>query len=347
MRRSFRTGLIALSLVALALPLTGCKDDSKGPPPPPAQTQPAQPKYVVKVIPKPDESEELQRVETYLPDGVTLVKREIQYRRGGRTQIEVFRPNGSLKEVQELHPHTTKLKSTTRYENDGTTKIDETTYRLNGGVDAVTTFKSDGSAYTLRYRNDGKRLLSEATKTPDGKKVSTYFHEDGKTLWANTVEQANGDSKVETFRLDGTRDQTREVFYDHMLVTVHGADGKALYTQKWSGYRYAYSSYRYYSLEKVEEYGDDGVTVKRKLEFERYGNRNIKTATDIVNGKPVATRYFRYDGTLERVETVNADGTTTTVKHEASEKLTETYDPALKVEPKFDDPLVDSPSHFN
>jgi YD repeat-containing protein len=336
------------ALVAvLALTLSGCKKEEEVPPPPPTQVQPAQPKYIVKVIPKPDESEELQRIYTYLPDGVTLVKLEIQYRKDARTQIQWYRTDGTVKEVQELHPYTTKVKSTTRIAADGTTKIDETTYRLNGGLDAVTTFKADGSSQTLRYRSDGKRLLSESTTTPDGKKVSTYFHQDGKTLWANTVEEKNGDSKVETFRPDGTRDQTREVFSDRMIVTVHGADGKAKYTQTWSGYRYAYSSYRYYTLEKVEEFDADGLTAKRKLEFERYGSRNIKTATDIVNGKPAKTRYFRYDGTLEREEIVNADGTKTTVKHDASEKITEAHDPAVKVEPAYDDPLVDSPSHFN
>ena len=350
MSRFSKNRFIAVSaLVAvLALSLSGCKQEDEVPPPPPVKAQPAQPKYIVKVIPKPDGSEELQRVYTYLPDGVTLYKLEIQYRQGGRTQVQWYRPDGTVKEVQEMHPYSpSKVKSTTRMAPDGTSKIYETVYRLNGGVDAVTTFKADGSSHTVRYRNDGVRRLSETNTAPDGTKVSTFFHADGTTTWANATEQKNGDSKVETFRPDGTRDQTREVFSDRMIVTVHGADGKVKYTQTWSGYRYAYSNYRYYTLEKVEEVDTDGVTLKRKLEFERYGNRNIKVATDIVNGKPAKIRYFRYDGTLEREEIVQADGTKTTVKHDASEKITETFDPAVKVEPAYDDPLIDSPSHFN
>ncbi|MBX3073384.1 hypothetical protein KF728_21440 [Candidatus Obscuribacterales bacterium] len=350
MSRFSKSRFIAVSVLVagLALSLTGCKQEDEVPPPPPVKAQPAQPKYIVKVIPKPDGSEELQRIYTYLPDGVTLYKLEIQYRQGGRTEVQWYRPDGTVKEVQEMHPYSTgKVQSTTRMAPDGTTKVDQTTYRLDGGVDAVTEFKADGSSHTVRYRNDGKRRLSVTDTAPDGKKVSTYFHADGTTVWANATEQKNGDSKVETFRLDGTRDQTREVFYDRMIVTVHGADGKPKYTQTWSGYRYAYSSYRYYTLEKVEEFGADGVTLTRKLEFERYGSRNIKVATDLANGQPTKTRYFRYDGTLEREEIVQADGTKTTVKHEASEKITETYDPGVKNEPAYDDPLVDSPSHFN
>jgi len=347
-RQKFRPGFAAgLALVAfLTLPLAGCKDE-EAPPPPPQVNQPAQPKYIVKVIPKPDESDELQRIYTYLPDGVTLHKLEIQYRRDGRTQVQYYRTDGTVKEVQEMHPHTTKVKSSTRMAADGTTKVDETTYRMSGDLDSVTEFKADGTARTLRYRNGGKRLLAEIDKAADGKKTSVYYHQDGKTVWANTVEQPNGDSKVETFRMDGTRDQDREVFVDRMVVTVYGADGKVQYKQLWSGYRYSYSSYRYYTLTNVEEFAADGTTVQRVLEFERYGSRNIKKATDIVNGKPAKTRYFRYDGTLEREEAVNADGTTSTVRYTVSDNKTETHDATRKNEPRYDDPLVDSPAHFN
>ncbi|MDZ4833772.1 MAG: hypothetical protein SGJ27_08325 [Candidatus Melainabacteria bacterium] len=345
---NFRPGMIAgFALIAVfALSLTGCKKEEV-PEAPPAVTTPAQPKYVVKVIPKPDTSDELQRIYTYLPDGVTLVKLEIQYRQGGRTQRQLFRENGSVKEVQELHPYTTKLKSSTQIGADGTTRIAETTYRISGELDSKIEFKADGSSKTLRFRNGGSRLLAEVTTATDGTKTSVYFHPDGTTVWANTVESRNGDTKVETFRLDGTRDQSREVLVDRMHVTVYGADGKAQFKQTWSGYRSAYSSYRYYSLEKVEEFGADGTTVNRTLEFERYGNRNIKKASDIVSGKPSKVRTYRYDGTLESEEIFSADGTSKVERHESSENLKETHDPRVKVEPAFDDPLVDSPSHFN
>lgn len=346
-RFNFKPGLIAgLALVALlALSVSGCKKDEV-PPPPPQNTAPAAPKYIVKVIPRPDTSDELQRVYTYMPDGATLVKLEIQYRKDGRTQVQLFRTDGSVQEVQEMHPYTTKLKSSTRLEADGKTRIDETTYRLSGDLDSVTEFKSDGSTKTLRYRNGGNRLLSESVKTSDGKRTSTFFHKDGTTVWAKTVEQSNGDTKAETYRADGTRDQDREVLNDRMLVTVYGADGKAQYKQTWFGYRYSYSYYRSYSLDKVEEFDSDGVTVKRVLEFERYGNRNVKKATDIVNGKPSKIRTYRYDGTLEREEIFAADGTSQVESHTSSENLRETHDPAVKVEPRYVDPLVDSPSHF-
>lgn len=347
-RFNFRPGMIAgLALIAVfALPLAGCKKEEEAPQVPPAATTPAQPKYIVKVVPKPDESEELQRIYTYLEDG-TLVKVEIQFRQGGRTQRQLFRPDGSVKEVQEMHPYTTKVQSSTEMAADGTTKVGQKTYRISGDLDSKTEFKADGSSKTLRYRNGGSRVLAEITTDTDGKKTGVFYHADGKTVWAKTVELKNGDSKVETFRLDGTRDQDREVFVDRMLVTVYGADGKAQFKQTWSGYRSAYSSYRYYTLEKVEEFSADGTTVKCILEFERYGRGNVKKATDIVNGKPSKVRTYRWDGTLESEEIFNADGTSRLERHDSSENLKDTHDPAWKVEPKFDDPLVDNPSHFN
>ncbi len=346
-RFQITTGSLAIVLIAgSVLFLSGCKrHEEHTPPPPPPQATPAQPKYTVKVVPRPDTTDELQRVYSYLPDG-TLAKLEIQYRRNGRTVVELYRKDGSVTEVQEMHPFTTSIKSSTRFDQDGKTKIEETTFRLQGGLDAVTEFHADGSATTKRYRSDGKRLLAETNKEISGKKTSTFYHQDGKTLWAKTVEETNGDSRVETFRQDGTRDQDREVSYDRMVITIHGADGKTTYRQTWSGYRYSY--YRNYSLDKVEEYEADGVTVKRTLEFERYGNRNLSKATDMKNGKPAKIRYFRYyDGTLEREEIIQPDGTSKVENHEASEGLTEKVDPSIKLEPKFDDPLVDSPSHLN
>lgn len=341
-------GSLAIALIAgSVLFLSGCKrhEDSSQPPPPPAA--PAQPKYIVKVVPRPDTSDELQRVYSYLPDG-TLVKLEIQYRRNGRTVVEFYRQDGSVQEVQEMHPFTTSIKSSTRFDQDGKTKIEESTFRLQGGLDSVTEFHADGSARTKRYRSDGKRLLADTNKEVSGKKTSTFYHQDGKTLWAKTVEESNGDTRVETYRQDGTRDQDREVYYDRMVITIHGADGKATYKQTWNGYRYSYSYYRNYSLDKVEEYEADGVTVKRILEFERYGNRNLSKATEMANGKAAKIRSYRYyDGTLEREEIIQPDGTSKVENHEASENLTEKFDPNIKLEPKFDDPLVDSPSHLN
>jgi hypothetical protein len=343
----FRPSFAGLALIAvLAVSLSGCKKEEPATPTPPPVAAPAQPKYVVKVVPKPDGSDELQRIYTYLEDG-TLVKVEIQYRQGGRTQRQLFRENGSVKEVQELHPYTSKLQSSTEMAADGTTKVSETTYRISGDLDSKTAFKSDGSSETLRYRNGGSRLLAKIAKSADGKKTSVFFHADGTTVWANATELSNGDSKVETYRLDGTRDQDREVFVDRMLITVYGADGKARYKQTWSGYRSAYSSYRYYSLEKVEEYSADGSTVTRVLEFERWGGQRVKKATDIVSGKPSKVRTFRYDGTVESEEIFAADGTSKVERHESSENLKEAHDPAIKVEPRYDDPLVDSASHFN
>lgn len=344
---NFRPGqFVGFALIAVfALSLTGCKEEET-PQVPPAATAPAQPKYIVKVVPKPDGSEELQRIYTYLEDG-TLVRVEIQYRREGRTERQLFRPDGTVKEVQEMHPYTTKIKTATEMGADGTTKVGETAYRATGELDSKTEFKADGSKKTLRYRNGGTRILAEIKTDADGKKTSVFYHADGKTVWANSVEKPSGESKVETFRLDGTRDQDREYITGYMLVTIYGADGKAQFKQTWSGYRSTYSSYRYYTLEKVEEFGADGLTVKRTLEFERYGYGNVKKATDIENGKPSKVRTYRWDGTLESEEIFNADGTSKVENHSSSENLKEAHDPSWKVEPKFDDPLVDSPSHFN
>jgi hypothetical protein len=335
---------LALVFVAL-LGLAGCKKEETQAPPQPPVTTPAQPKYVVRVVLQPETSEELQRVYTYLEDGTTLYKLEIQYRKGGRTQIQYFRTDGTVETEQEMHPFTTKIKSSVKFAADGKTKLEETTWRVSGDLDSKTEFAANGSSKTRRFRNGGQRLLAEIEKAVDGRRTSTFYHKDGTTVWAKTEELTNGDTRAQTWREDGTRAQDRAVYSDRMVVTVYDAQGNASYRQIWSGYRYSYSYYRYYTLQSVEEFDAAGA-VKRELEFERYGNRVLRKATDIDGGKKVRVRHFRYDGTLEREEFFNADGTSKVVSHQASENITEPHDPKVKDEPAYVDPLVDGAYHF-
>ena len=63
------------------------------------------------------------------------------------------------------------------------------------------------------------------------------------------------------------------------------------------------------------------------------------------DGKPVKIRTMRDDGTVEQDEIFKADGTSTTVDHQASENIKEPYDSTMKDEPKYDDPLKASGSN--
>lgn len=332
---------------ALALTLSGCgPEDTTGDVPKPPVKQ--APQYIVKTVPRPDASGEFQRVETYLLDGTTLVKLQIDYR-DGRTEIQLFRKDGTMEEQRWLHPHTDKLKSSTKFAADGKTRLEETTYRMAGVLETKTEFLSDGSEKSQRYRSDGKRVYSESLKDKSGKKVSTFYGPDGVKVWAKAVEQSNGDSRVETYRDNGDLDQVREVFQDHKDITVYADGGKIKYKQTWSGYRSGYGYYySYYSLANVDEYNDDGVSVKRKLEFYRWGDRYVTKATDIVNGKPTKVRSFRYDGTLEKEVIYKDDGTIDkTVPHTSSEKITEAFDPVVRDEPRYTDPLDGGNANFN
>lgn len=336
------SALTIMFVAALALTLSGCKDDkevAQQPPQPPAQ------QYVIKTFPKPDTSDEFQQIHTMLPNG-TLVKVEIQYR-DGRTVTQLYRPDQTVSEVQETHPHTDRTKSVTHYGTDGQTVIDKSTYRLNGNLDAKTTYNADGSSATTRYRMDGKRLYSESTKAVDGTENHTFYQQDGKTLWAKGVKKPNDDVRVEVYDDTGTSiTQVREVFYSKMEITVY-AGGKPQYKQTFDGYRSYY--YRYYTLLSLDEYESDGTTVKRHLDFERYsyGTAGVKTATDYANGVKSEVRTYRYDGTLETRETFTAGNTTPTVtKHTSSEQLREPLDLQWKKEPVYNDPFSENAANF-
>ena len=331
---------LALALVLVLL--SGCKDESKTSEPP----APPSPQYVIKQIERPDDSPEARRIYTYLPDGRTLVKLEIQLR-DGVTQIQTFRKDQSISEVTETHPFSTKTKSVTNYAADGSTIVDKTTYRVNGILEDKTTFASDGSSTTLRYRLDGKRLHSRAIKTKGGDESITFFRQDGTTTWAKAEVKAGGDRRVEYFGADGRLQHIREVFSDHMMVTVFDTAGTPVYRQRWDGYRYSYSYYSYYTLEKVEEFAGDGSTVVRELEFQRYGSRNVTKARDFENGVKVRERSFRYDGTLESETTFNtSDGTSSVVNHDAKEGIKEKVDSSWSKEPSYEDPFSDNPANF-
>lgn len=335
------SALTVVFVAALALSLSGCKDKeatSQPPQPPPQQ-------YVIKTFPKPDTSDEFQQIHTMLPNG-TLVKVEIQYR-DGRTVTQMYRPDQTVSEVTETHPHTDRIKAVTHYGPDGQTVTDKSTYRLNGNLDSKTTLNADGTSATTRYRMDGKRLYSESTKATDGTENHTFYQKDGKTLWAKGVRKPNQDVRVEMYDDTGTNlTMIREVFATKMEITVYSG-GKPQYKQIFDGYRSYY--YPYYSIVSIDEYESDGVTVKRHLDLERwsYGAAGVKTATDYVNGVKSEVRYYRYDGTRESTEKFTPGNSTPTVtKHSAYENLTEPLDLQRKREPSYNDPFSENAANF-
>lgn len=335
------SALAVVFVAVLALSLSGCKQEEATSQPP--QPQPVQ--YVIKTFPKPDTSDEFQQIHTFLPNG-TLVKVEIQYR-DGRTVTQLYRPDQTVSEVTETHPHTDRTKAVTHYGPDGQTVTDKTTYRLNGNVDAKTTYNADGSSATTRYRMDGKRLYSESTKAADGTENHTFYQKDGKTLWAKGVRKPNQDVRVEMYDDTGTNiTMVREVFSEKVEITVYSG-GKPHYKQMYQVYG---SYYRYNTLIGIDEFESDGKTVKRHLDFEPwsgYGAAGVRSATDYVGGVKSEVRNYRYDGTLEtRQRYTPGNSTPAVTKHASSEQLTEPLDLQWKREPSYNDPFSENPANF-
>src|SRR5262249_23696672 len=161
-------------------------------------------------------------------------------------------------------------------------------------LESLSTYQTDGTTRTVKYRVDGKRLHSESVEPRYGTKNITFYRKDGKTLWAKATVETSGDSRVEYFDDNGKLSQLRETTSDHKVITVYDDKGVALYRQTWDGYRYSYGSYyNNYRLDKVEEFAADGKTVKRELEFNSWGSLQITTATDFENGKKSRVRDYR------------------------------------------------------
>lgn len=323
----------------LLLGLAGCdsKPDKSNPPTPPTPTAP---KNIVKVELRPESSGEFQRIYTYTPDGARLIELQVDYR-DGKTVKEFYRLDGSLKTKQNFFQSSRplKLEKETDYAADGKTVLVERTYRIQGVIDSAKKFNTDGSTETTRYRLDGKRLHSVENRDSAGNATATYWRADG-SLWAKSKTLGSQGYYVQPMEItyygtNGNVAQVRTIRSNGMDITVNRADGTLQYTQTWSGYSSPY--YRSFTLDSLKEYETDGKTLSREVKF-TYSTR-VNEAHSYTKGVKTSSRYYRWDGTLEREVTIDAAGASSTKYHDASAGITEPVDAAMKVEPVWEDPL--------
>lgn len=345
MRKTTITALLAVALVIVTLGLSGCKpaDEPQAPP------QPTGPTITRTVKLMPPESGENQRIYGHTPDG-TLVELQIDYR-DGHSETMKHRPDGTVESKKVTYPHTGAIKSEITYEADGKTVKNEANYRGNGTLEQTRQRASDGTETLTRYRVDGKRLHSIEVTKPGGDKNTTFYREDGKTLWAESRKISSTETEVKYYGTSGTLEQIRLVrhnsyngYQNGFEVTVLRPDGTAHFKQTWTGYSSSY--YRNFDLKTVEEYEADGTTLKRKLTMQ-YDGRTVKEAVIYESGVKKSVRKFRYDGTLETEEFFDSAGASEkTENHEASEAIRENVDAALIDVPAYGDPLALKPTDF-
>ncbi|MBK9141682.1 MAG: hypothetical protein IPM23_04245 [Candidatus Melainabacteria bacterium] len=337
-------GWALLPALVLVLGLAGCKpgdDDGQGnnpPPAPPAQV------YDIKVESRPDTTPEFQRIHYYLPGGGREVKMEIQYR-DGRTEQYMYRQDGSLEELVELHIHSQKVQSRTKFAADGKTRLESTSWRIGGELDSSTVYNADGSSRTVAYKVDGKRIHSETLTDTSGAQKITVYRSDGKTLWAKIDRPSQYSARVEYYDDAGKLTQIRELNSSKMVITVLDDTGKVVMKQEWSGYWSSWSGPSYNNLQNTEKYEPDGSTVSRRIEFEYYYSRP-RVVYDYKDGARVKEYSFNYDGSVKSEQTLQDDGTWATQSYSNGEKQ---LDPPLtdsdRSAPAYQDPLVDNPSN--
>lgn len=347
----WRFSLVALVVSGLALALTGCKDESQTNPPtnPPVQTQPQAPPLVKSVKLMPPESGENQRVYGRTADG-TLVEMSIDYR-DGRQEIVNFRPDGTVEKKREIYPFTGILKSVTEYGIDGTTVVLETQNRGSGTLELTRRRLADSTLETTRYRVDGKRLHSVQLIKADGSMEATFYRQDGKALRATAKSLSATETEVKFYNAAGVVERIRVTktsasgYSSNIEFTVTGVrpDSTTAYKQAWSGYASSY--YSNVSLKTVEEYEADGKTLKRILTF-GYSAR-VTQAVDYEAGIKKEVRTYRWDGTREKTETLDAMGKVLDTKtHTSQDNLQEVVAPDLVADQSADDPLSFNPGDF-
>lgn len=330
----------------LVLGLAGCKNESDSTPkqPPPV----TKPKYVEQIELRPDTTNEFQRVHKFLPNG-TKHSMETHYRKGDvGKRIEFYRPDGSVKLVEEYHPHVKdKLKSKTVYDLSGKATA-TSSYRFNGILESETEYLANGHEKIVKYRVDGKRLHSETIDRKDGTRSVTYYHRDGKTLWAKAEWKGMTDVSLDYYDENGKLTHSRTKTSSSQEITVYDSSGKPIYHQKYTGYwsNSSYYNYSSFQLSEVEVLGDDGKTVTKRIHVERYSNNRVSKVEYFKDGELVREQKLNYDGSLDFERTLNDDGEWQSENHEFGEVQPEPIDDKALEEPEYKDPLTDGPNNF-
>lgn len=287
----------------------------------------------------------------YHSDGTTVAAHRVTDRSGNVVLREAFRTDGTQQSREVVLADGNKEK-TTWFDNGkqvqkhsvvdrwGHTVYLEEEFRADGSAVSKTERLTNGTTETKLYSPTGN-LQMHRLKPSYGEEVTTYYREDGTTISQKfTVQYSNAEGWF--YRPDGSLEQHRRFGYYSMDVDVYGADGKTVaYRQHWrkkSG-SYYFSDPADYELDSVEICDDQGRTIKEQS-FEDDGAR-VTQAIDYDADADVKTavRTYRDDGTLEKEEKFDAEGTVTETKeHKPEDNIREPVDPVHVKQLDYIDP---------
>lgn len=281
-------------------------------------------------------------------DGKTVLARRTFDTTGSVVLWEYFRTDGTRDKSEAVTADGGK-ENTTWFEDGKQVKTHKVVDRYGYNVQLDEEFRADGTTVyrteklptgetrTRAYYTTGN-LQSERIKESYGKESATFYREDGKTVSSKSVVSWST-AEAWYYRADGTLEQHRKFDYQDMDVEVYGSDGKTLaYRQNWhrDGYYYSGSSGTY-ELRKVEICDDKGVVVKRQS-FSDSG-KHLDESVDLdKDGKVIARRAFREDGTLAKEEKPGEKGATETKEHKSEENIRENVDPQHVKQLEYSDP---------
>lgn len=281
-------------------------------------------------------------------DGKTVLARRVFDTTGSVVLWEYFRTDGT-RDKSEAVTTDGGRETTTWFEDGKQVKTHKIVDRYGYNVQLDEEFRADGTTVyrteklstgetrTRAYYPNGN-LQAERLKESYGKESTSFYREDGKTVSAKHVVSWST-AEAWYYRPDGTLEQHRNFDYQDMVVEVYRPDGTTVaYRQTWhrNGYYYSGSSGTY-ELQKVEICDDKGVPVKRQTFSD--GGKHLDESVDLdKDGKVIARRTFREDGTLAKEEKYGGDKGTDAKEHKSEENIREDVDPQHVKQLDYTDP---------
>lgn len=252
------------------------------------------------------------------PDGKDL-KTEIQYRNGD-FGVKIYRADNTLAEwTITFRAGGTKLHAV--FAKDGKQVILGEEFRADRTLKWQASNK-DSVVTTKTYYYDGNTVFS-VVQRGIGADVedASYFRLNG-NIWMRQIAGVSDKSKPqleEVWNLEGQKvyarrssDKDGKTATD---ITYFRPDGTAKFTQHWTsytyqGYGYEYGDYYYPSsttvVSWVEEYGEDGTTVTRRLDWTDDGS-DLKLITEFAaDGTSVVSTV--QNGEITHVDKKDKDG---------------------------------------
>ncbi len=313
--------------------LSGCsrQTQTQNPPPTPVSTKPAD-----RIELMPTSSGEHLRRHIFDESG-TEVETQIQYINGDRGWLRL-RGDGTVAEYK-LETKQGKLKIQRSFAADGKTVVAGKELRDDGSTKILVESMPDGAIKTTTYWFDGTHVFSIDVRRADGSNETTFFRRSGSLWIRKSAAKADAPAVEESYDKAGKLELRRQPTATGVDVLHFRADGTASYKQSFteSSNQWGYKSK---TLIQVEEYAEDGKTVKRKLEMSDNGRNDVRSSYNYQADGTTIVRRFRDDGTVEHEEVLDRDGKVSKSKdYKEDEKVTESVDRSLFYESYQRDPV--------